>query len=736
MTTASVSTDNSYYWTIASLWPMPDAVLDVALYKQSVSKTTSIFASAKSDPALYLRWLSRLSRQRLLSVADLAQLQTSPSLHDIEQLQTLAGQCAIEYYFQKRSESQQSALRAYRQQALNCARVSLQLALHTAYPYPEEAYLAGLLHNVGQLSLLGTEGDAYADGLLSASSSVALEVFEKEWFNSSSVQLGSHMLRGLLQDSYLADALLFQLEPGESIADMPYLVRLLNIAVKNCDPSLQNQSLEAEAQSLLGISLSSFQKAQRAAHQAAVASSGSPVLSLVSDASKASESALEHSLRVNIGAYIKQLADSFILANGQRLSQAYPVPAADQEPLTAWSWGLQSLVAAYAFSSALILSYQPQTHRLQGVCAVLGRQPSTLSAALVRQLSYPLDGGFRVASQVLKAGQPQGFLLDEAQAHSGICDRHLCQLLNTERLLLVPMWSSQGEPLGVLIAAVSQGQLDELLAEKADLMARVRVVSEQVQQQLQPMVPTQAQTYDLWRQNLLSRTQAMDNPLTILHNTVEVLQLTLAKDEAAQGQLLTLRRQLEQVESLTGELRDSLQQVDTEAAVELGQYLRDRLAILQQHRPDFSQLRIDLRFETPASPLAIPSRQLDAICEPLLFWMCSRAAEFNPSAAAAGTRGIVELMTRTGINVGGQLFTRLCLRDYAAALTRNTLGALFSDPALNTDQRARIEAGLPVSVSLLQIKDQLLAVGGSISVENCEAGGLMLTLLLPESGEP
>jgi HD-like signal output (HDOD) protein/nitrogen-specific signal transduction histidine kinase len=138
--------------------------------------------------------------------------------------------------------------------SLSTAILAGRLAKATGYARREEAYLAGLLHDVGQLALVTTLPERYFN--------VFSESYDDSWLtNWESLSLGlTHAeagawLAGRWQlDSYLADALLYHHEPVERIVSAHPLVRITWLAhALSRDPEMDTVLFGLDAEARLRI---------------------------------------------------------------------------------------------------------------------------------------------------------------------------------------------------------------------------------------------------------------------------------------------------------------------------------------------------------------------------------------------------------------------------------------------------------------------------------------------------
>ena len=99
-------------------------------------------------------------------------------------VKTIVITTSIQQFFDDFSLQHDQFLKSFWRRSLITANVAKVLATLTAYPNPDEAYLCGLLANVGQLILLHSHGDKYLAVLAASDSDEQLLQREMEQFET------------------------------------------------------------------------------------------------------------------------------------------------------------------------------------------------------------------------------------------------------------------------------------------------------------------------------------------------------------------------------------------------------------------------------------------------------------------------------------------------------------------------------------------------------------------------
>ena len=175
---------------------------------------------------------------RILHVANSAAFHTAGPLRNIEQcLQTLgvrilrsvAACLAVQQAFGRlpglQPGLQSYGLAGFWRHALLVAELAQGIAAETGRVEPEEAYLSGLLHDVGQLLLLGGLGAAYGRILEGAHGETALVACEQRALGTDHAAVGAWLVDRWKLPSFMADAILFHHHDAQAIAQSDDLTR-------------------------------------------------------------------------------------------------------------------------------------------------------------------------------------------------------------------------------------------------------------------------------------------------------------------------------------------------------------------------------------------------------------------------------------------------------------------------------------------------------------------------------
>lgn len=111
------------------------------------------------------------------------------------------------------------------------ALLAQNIAEITGYLFPEEAFIAGLIHDIGRLALQTDHPEVYTQSCYEFGHDETLET-EQRIFKNNHAEIGANALRAWHLDSFLVDAVQYHTEPLCKIETAFSLVKILSLACR------------------------------------------------------------------------------------------------------------------------------------------------------------------------------------------------------------------------------------------------------------------------------------------------------------------------------------------------------------------------------------------------------------------------------------------------------------------------------------------------------------------------
>ncbi len=604
-----------------------------------------------------------------------------------------------------RTETPEALAQIWRHSLL-CAEAAAALARAASLP-PQECYLAGLLCDIGALARhvrAGVQAPAPRAQDLSWSDSqttiMVLAETEDAWIG-----------RGWLPP-FVADALRLRKEAAEMLADAPFVVRALKVALALADGGA-SESARLLGKELLGLDL---QQITRAGDAALAATRQSPV---------GFETA-------------REAGPSDVLAGTwEAMPPARPAGAA---PRDAWA-DLGEAVGEAAFRQIL---YQALATAGNGLGALERlRRAWRLLTRLEQHFFFMGDGqGSGLAGTPL-TGDPlelaelrvrlessRGLIAQAARekrlvhafgppvtARGSALDRVLVRMLGSEGLLCLPLLVGerlQGVAVFGLSAAWSEDQPAEgaLLARLAASAGAAVVQSEQARQQQERL-----------RNALTAQFQALGkrvvheagNPLTVVKNYLKVLGNKLGDASQYREELGVLNEELDRIARIVQRMGVPIAPENGEAArVDLNATVREVMMLTGETLAAGRGIEVQQQLDPQ-----IPVLQGDPVgLKQVILNLLNNAVEAMPGG------GRLTMATADNVNLGGEPFVLLQVTDTGKGIPPELMRRLFQ-PGFTTKGEGHEGIGLSVSESILR------ALGGRILCRSHEGRGTIFIVMLP-----
>lgn len=695
---------------------------------------------------------------RMLAVANSAafgdQAPRSPNLERTcavlapKTVKTIAAIAAIH---QKRSGScgiPTVVLKRYWWHTLTCAHLARRLAGMMGYPEPEEAYLGGLLHDLGELII----GVRHAGALTALDKTRALAVLaralsddrtlatldhtlsqgpalERRLFGVDHCELGAALVEAWRLNSFVADAIRFHHLGTEALRGAHPLLRLIHAAntLSQADDEPGEAAL-ASAHLLLGLPSEFLRKAcaetgreiarlvERSGIsmpapgdevQAESATATAPPTEPVQNSSRDSSSAANGSNALSappaVGGTrngLEPAIDRLAILNEARGELC----EADDEP-TLLDAIVRCASILFDFGQTGIFLHQPETGLLN----------AHQTEGLLREIAIDPDGAANAVARAFKERRVD-HSLGEGLANPAIVDRQLSRLWGTDGVLCLPL-HAPNQPLGVLVAGITRARLHRLpvqlrLLESFGAMAANRL--DQLRQREARRARVREDRELLQRQRLRAALHEVSNPLTIVRNYLYLLPVKLGEN-VAREELRVLGEETERIGRIIGRLTESDDDSATEPGVDLNRTIRDLAPVLDDTLCRPRGICLHLHLAETLAPLA---RGRDAVRQ-ILLNLVRNAAE------ALGSGGTITVATQDLINWQGRLYVEIAVADDGPGLA-GTPHAILFQPVTSTKGDGHAGLGLSIIKSLVEDLD------GYVGNRPNPGGGTIFIVLLPQ----
>lgn len=622
----------------------------------------------------------------------------------IEMIKTLVISESVFQTFNGFSRAKGVDLHGFWVHSLKAAMLAREIAKNISYPHGEEAYLAGLLHDVGRLALLGAAPEEYASNFMARDDDRLCSI-EAGSMGIAHPETGAWLIERWNLDSFLADSVLYHHEPAASLKSAHPLVRIVCLAHLLSCYSSDSPALE-DAGALCGIDAPALKDIlARAAAQINTAAAYFDID--LTDADQAPPSA-EYVTPEPAGNRVEaKLADevrnmALVSAAGQSFSRMRS--AKDLlESIT------RTARILFNVDDMIVLLQNAHTKALVGV--PIGGHQQRLA-----EFSIPLPGEDAIAGAVLKR---QVTFVDSSDTLHGIAEKQLLRAMGAEYLVCLPLVSGQS-CLGVLVGGLSSFQASELwgrerfLQSFANQAAAALAASTTARGELDKRI---ASVNEAHREASRRVVHEVNNPLSIIKNYLGVLDDKLAMHEPVVEELSILNEEIDRVSRIVGGLAGpqatSRETTPREETTEVNGVLTDVVRLFSISR--FLPSSVSIVVKTTDQPAEMLG-SADTLRQ-ILLNLIKNAVEALPKG------GKIEVRNNGRVMREGRAFLELCISDTGGGIPADVLANLFS-PVRSTKNGENRGLGLSIVQSLVR------TINGSISCRSGETG-TTFEILLP-----
>ncbi|GAB2847789.1 hypothetical protein GCM10027277_14860 [Pseudoduganella ginsengisoli] len=591
-------------------------------------------------------------------------------------------------------------LRSFWKSSLTTAVIARDIAKHLEYPHVEEAYLAGLLHNVGRLALLATAPKEYAFNF-TARDDEDLCAVEQRTLQITHAEAGAWLIERWNLDSFLADSVLYHHEPVsrlESAHPLIRIVRLAHVLANHADVeeavAMGAGLCNLDDETLHAIVKHAARQVEKSADYLGIDLTGAddivPPPAYMPPADPVQQRLSEE---VRNMVLVQEMGQTFARQQGE---------TGMLEAMT------RSARILFDFSSCVILLENPTGQALVGVAA--GEHQQRLA-----EFAIPLAKGGAIATS---AQQRKLALLTRAgPSPLGIPEEQLFRILGTESLICLPLVAGQ-RCLGVLIGGAAAWQLPSYQKRERFLQAFGNQAASALETAMSERGHARRQIAHVaeeYREASRRVVHEVNNPLSIIKNYLSVLDSKLARREPVVGEMSILNEEIDRVGQLINGLAD-LQPTDSTLVTNVARVVDDVLRLFRATEFVPASVQILVRMQDEPAEIDGDADILKQILVNLI----------KNSVEALRDGGKIEIANRGHVNRERRLYLELVVSDNGPGMPSDVLANLFT-PVRSDKEGKHHGLGLSIVHSLVK------KLNGMIT---CRSGktGTTFEILLPARG--
>ena len=605
-----------------------------------------------------------------------------------ETLKTIVITATIHQFFSGINNNDQVFLKEFWRRSLNCALLSKSLAILTSYPQPDEAYLCGLLHNMGELVLASNLRDEYLELIKEYPDENSRFKHELGSLGIDHAELSALLIEQWGLSPYSVDAVRYHHANLNDVVGAHHLVKIIFVSSElsrlddlehhpeigtklfELNPSLVNEIVRKidkeveEVASSMGINLKSVHSE--------------------------SQSLDEHQANANLAKAVRDHSLEGISHNLISKSETKYDFAKQVAYTLSLLFGMRTSAVFWKEDKELILVDEDE----QQV-----------------PIQFPIDRG---NSLVAKAALDDKVLSSfHERSEALVADQQILRHLSAKGMLCMPI-QDNNRVICVVVASL-HSKKEEIHPSFLELLIR------QLTEQCLHIEATTTPTPNNVELSALSAkireiAHEANNPLSIINNYLASLSSKLSDQDDVKAELTVLKEELERASDIILRLRDIEQDKrSNEDHAEINLEIKSLLTLYKNSL--FLAKQIDYEFEQDTSLKVHPISRNSF--RQILTNLIKNAVE------ALSEGGKINVSTRGNINVNGRRFTEIKIEDNGPGIPLEIQKNLFS-PVSTT--KGSGHSGLGLSIT----KNLVTEARGTIT---CRSGktGTQFQVLLPDN---
>ncbi|MDB6060641.1 MAG: hypothetical protein JWM78_744 [Verrucomicrobiaceae bacterium] len=604
-----------------------------------------------------------------------------------ETVKTIVITASMKQFFSRFNPQHRPFVKAFWRRSLISANFAHILANLTGYPAPEEAYLCGLLMDVGQLILLNQYDQRYLDIWSSAADDRALLEAEIAQLQCSHTDIGANMVDAWQLSGFSGDAVRYHHEPGAQILDAHHLVKIINLASMFSAPGPVRDDAVDQADQLFGLN-QALTRELRARIDADVERIAGGLNIDISDGSAGLDEATQQ-----LGERIGQLS---------QLSQMNSELWRDQSRTTLEQTIRRIVFMTLGIERCVLFTVDENN---ETISAHASDAQLDLTDAPIADFIIPLLPQRSLVTDALLQQRAQ-HSSSIARNELAVIDKQLLKLCETDHLLCLPLTRSDMR-VGVLVLGLNTADADPQASKPillAGLCSEIAAAIQHQQRQLHDVEAAVTGNGSL-QQKISEAVHEASNPLSIIRNYLEMLTLKLGEEHQAHADLELIKEEIDRVGAILLRLREPNTAEGKPGEVALNRLVSGIARIFEQSLCATHQIGLQLNLAESMPPLRTNVTHLQQMLTNLL----------KNAVEALSPGGKIILSTDSGVVVNGRSFAVITVADNGPGISEAVLRQLFS-PVASTKGSGHSGIGLSITKKLMD------EIGGSILCKSNKTG--------------
>ncbi|MCP5206187.1 MAG: HDOD domain-containing protein [Hahellaceae bacterium] len=613
-----------------------------------------------------------------------------------ETIKTIVITASVQQFFSSFNTAHTYFLKQFWRHNLTCALLCRQFALLTSYPHPEEAYLTGLLHNIGELVLDSNYPDEFLQVLVQREEQQGLASieYENEVFLTNHCDVGAWLVSQWHLGQFTADALKFHHAPLDSVLDAHHLVKIIYLASTFSDfGSLSQHANYEAADQLFDLSPSLTREIVSGVYEEVEKIAESLKIDIDSEV----ETESDKKQRIKLAEQVRDVS----------LLQSATLHLSSAEELSSYCKQVQeSSELLFGFKNALVFLQDESTNTLR----LASLDQSEDSIAITTQSERSLAASAALNRRIIFSFDQQLF-----SKQLPVVDQQLIRLTGASGIVCVPMIVND-RLIGVIVMGVSTPPHN---ASGSDRL--LNLFATEVGKQLLALPGKQTKTGDEIEAKALQHRldeilHEANNPLSIIRNYLQTLSTKLGEKHEVQTELAIIKEEIDRTGQILMRLKDlESDSVESHKKTDVNAEIRSLVQLYESSLFLTHDIQCRLRLDDHLHQQNTNRNAIRQVITNLI----------KNSAEALNRGGIIDIRTSGNINVNGKDYLEIIVEDNGPGIPADIMKNIFR-PVSST--KGKGHSGLGLSITKNLIND----LNGSVSCRS-SAAGTTFQILIPDN---
>jgi len=624
-------------------------------------------------------------------------------------IKNIAISASVYQAFSKAKDHSLFNLKRFWTHSLMCATLAKQIAKKTLYTCPDEAFLSGLLHDIGKPVLWVNFTKEYTGILQSSKDQLDLILEGEAQLGATHCEVGAWLIDRWNLQSFMADAVLYHHESVDRIQEALPLVKIIYIANILCpDVNMEKGVKFKITEDVLGLVGSELEETTLQAQEEVSEIAKSLDIEIEPlDISDKAVSDKDHTKQEDLIREVKDI--SLLQGTLQNLLEAY----SEDSILKVVQQGLQVL---FDTKHVLFFLYDSERDILAGRGMTSNKQND-----LINEVVIPFQKGKSLLVKSLRQGTPLDSFRDSTKANLAIIDEQLIRLIGKEGIHCLPMIAHK-QYVGVIVIGTDEVRVSHL-SERIKLLT---MFTKQAALALHANYLRQNQARLIQSQRLkASSTMARkvvheaNTPLSIVKNYLKILERKSSVENLEE--LRIINEEIDRVALMLGKLSDfSEPKVQRTDRLDINALLSEVIRILQESLLLSPNIDLHLNPE-PLLPKATTDKNS---LKQVFINLIKNAVEAMPEG------GNLHISTRHASNNllhdinGDSGYVEVLISDDGPGIP-NTIKSRLFEPFVTSKGEGHAGLGLSIVYNIVQ------ELRGTITCESEERRGTSFKIVLP-----